>query len=218
MLYFDHDTAAMGDPKLSELCIECGPGAVAAYWVALEQIYREETPLVVFGNRDGNRTLTKVVGHWLCTDPETLEGWFSTMVEIGLFELDAENPDAVTSKRATENIAAYREKRETARQNGKKGGRKPARKPSRNQRETESVTEKKPNPKLIKGKGKEKVLVTHKGLPNTVATSVAAADGSAPPAATRCPSCGSARVWRNTQSGMFNCSDCCESFGKGEVS
>lgn len=46
MLYFDHDTAAMGDPKLSELCIEHGPGAVAAYWVALEQIYREETPVV----------------------------------------------------------------------------------------------------------------------------------------------------------------------------
>ena len=108
MLYFDHDTAAMGDPKLSELCIEHGPGAVAAYWVALEQIYREETPLVVFDNQGGNRSLTKVVGHWLCTDAETLETWFSTMVDIGLFERDADNPDAVMSPRAAKNIQAYR--------------------------------------------------------------------------------------------------------------
>ena len=214
MLYFDHDTAAMGDPKLSELCIECGPGAVAAYWVALEQIYREETPLVIFGNRSGNRTLTKVVSHWLCVDCETLESWFSTMVDIGLFERDAENPDAVMSRRAAENIAAYREKRETARQNGKKGGRKPARKPKANQNKTESVSDGKPNPKLIKEK--EKVLVTHKGLPNTVAPNGAAADGSAPPVATpRCPSCGSTRVWRNSQTGGYSCSDCCESFGGG---
>ena len=54
MIYFDHDTGAMGDPKMTELCIECGPGAIAAYWCILEQIYRDETPLVLFGNQGGN--------------------------------------------------------------------------------------------------------------------------------------------------------------------
>ncbi len=206
MLYFDHDTAAMGDPKLSELCIEHGPGAVAAYWVALEQIYREETPLVVFGNQGGNRSLTKVVGHWLCTDAETLETWFSTMVDIGLFERDADNPDAVMSARAAKNIQAYREKRETARQNGKKGGRKPTGKPSRNRKGTESVSDVKPNAKLIKGK--EKVLVTHKGLPNTYAPCVAAAAGAAPPAA--CGRCGSPLVSTASSSTGWWCDACSE--------
>ena len=204
MLYFDHDTAAMGDPKLSELCIEHGPGAVAAYWVALEQIYREETPLVVFGNQGGNRSLTKVVGHWLCTDAETLETWFSTMVDIGLFERDADNPDAIMSARAAKNIQAYREKRETARQNGKKGGRKPTGKPSRNRKGTESVSDGKPNAKLIKGK--EKVLVTHKGLPNTDAPCVAAAAEAAPPAA--CPKCGSPLVSTPCSSTGWWCDEC----------
>lgn len=204
MLYFDHDTAAMGDPKLSELCIEHGPGAVAAYWVALEQIYREETPLVVFGNQGGNRSLTKVVGHWLCTDAETLETWFSTMVDIGLFERDVDNPDAIMSARAAKNIRAYREKRETARQNGKKGGRKPTGKPSRNRKVTESVSDGKPNAKLVKGK--EKVLVTHKGLPNTDAPCVAAAAEAAPPAA--CPKCGSPLSATSVSSTGWWCDEC----------
>ncbi len=206
MLYFDHDTAAMGDPKLSELCIEHGPGAVAAYWVALEQIYREETPLVVFGNQGGSRSLTKVVSHWLCTDTETLEAWFSTMVEIGLFERDADNPDAVMSARAAKNIQAYREKRETARQNGKKGGRKPTGKPSQNRKVTDSVSGGKPNAKLIKGK--EKVLVTHKGLPNTDAPCVAAAAEAAPPAA--CGRCGSPLVSTASSSTGWWCDACSE--------
>ena len=206
MLYFDHDTAAMGDPKLSELCIEHGPGAVAAYWVALEQIYREETPLVVFGNQGGNRSLTKVVGHWLCTDAETLETWFSTMVDIGLFERDADNPDAIMSSRAAKNIQAYRERRKIARQNGKKGGRKPTAKPNRNRRGTDSVSDGKPNAKLIKGK--EKVLVTHKGLPNTDASCGAAAAEAAPPAA--CPKCGEALTATTVSSTGWWCDGCRE--------
>ena len=145
MIYFDHDTGAMADPKMTELCIECGPGAIAAYWCILEQIYRDESPLVLFDNRGGNRTLTKVVSHWLCIEAETLESWVSAMLDIGLLETDPGNPDAVTSKRAMENIEAYKAKRETARQNGKKGGRKTQRKPNENQAQTESVSGRKAN-------------------------------------------------------------------------
>ena len=43
MQYFDHSTAATSDSKITELCIEHGPGAVAAFWVVVEQIYRDET-------------------------------------------------------------------------------------------------------------------------------------------------------------------------------
>ena len=132
MIYFDHDTGAMSDPKMTELCIECGPGAIAAYWCIIEQIYRDESPLVLFANQDGNRTLTKVVSHWLCIDSETLESWVSEMLGIGLLETDENNPNAVTSKRAMANIEAYKAKQETARQNGKKGGRKTQPKPNKN--------------------------------------------------------------------------------------
>lgn len=202
MIYFDHDTGAMGDPKMTELCIECGPGAIAAYWCILEQIYRDETPLVLFGNQGGNRTLTKVVSHWLCIDSETLESWVSAMLDIGLLETDENDPNAVTSKRAMSNIEAYKAKRETARQNGKKGGRRTQRKPNANQTLTESVSGRKAN------KRKEKVLVTHKGLPNTAASGDAAAAGAAPPAA--CPKCGSPLSATSVSSTGWWCDACME--------
>ena len=53
MQYFDHSTAATSDSKITELCIEHGPGAVAAFWVVVEQIYRDETSLVLFDNQSG---------------------------------------------------------------------------------------------------------------------------------------------------------------------
>lgn len=215
MLYFDHDTSAMGDPKVTELCIEHGPGAVAAYWCVLEQIYREETALVVFGNRGGFGAVTKVVSHWLCTDPETVGAWISAMVEIGLLERDAENPDAVTSSRAMRNIEEYREKRETARRNGKNGGRKPTRKPGANRAETASVPDceptRKPGAKLIKEK---KGFGFDKQNQKPFAPCGAAAAEAAPPAATEnpnCPLCG-VPMWRNRQTGKWECDSCHDSF------
>ena len=110
MQYFDHSTAAAGDSKIAELCIEHGPGAVAAFWVVVEQIYRDETSLVLFDNQAGNRKLTKVVSHWLNVGESQLIEWVSAMLEIGLLEMDPEKPGAVTNKRAAENIKSYREK------------------------------------------------------------------------------------------------------------
>lgn len=204
MIYFDHDTGAMGDPKMTELCIEFGPGAVAAYWVILEQIYRDESPLVLFENQSGNRTMTKVVSHWLCVDVETLETWVSAMLDVGLLELDGDTPGAVTSKRATANIEAYKEKRETARQNGKKGGRRTQQKPNGNQDGTESVSGRKAN----KRKEKEKGFGLDKPNQKPYASGAAAAAKAAPPAA--CPKCGSALVATTSSSTGWWCDGCNE--------
>ena len=203
MIYFDHDTGAMADPKMTELCIECGPGAIAAYWCILEQIYRDESPLVLFANQDGNRTLTKVVSHWLCIDSETLESWVSAMLGIGLLETDENNPNAVTSKRAMANIEAYKAKQETARQNGKKGGRKTKPKPNANQTPTESVSGRKANKrKENKGFGFDKQNQ------KPCASGAAAAARAAPPAA--CPKCGSPLVATDVSSTGWWCDGCNE--------
>lgn len=229
MLYFDHDTSAVGDPKIAELVLECGAGALAAYWVVLEQIYRDETPLVLFANREetelvseknqvGFQPITKVVSHWLDVEPETLVHWVSTMIEIGLLKVDAENPNAVTSTRAETSITAYREKRETARQNGKMGGRKPKGNQVGSRAETKSVSERKPNAKLIKEKEEEKVLDTHKGYPNTYASADAAAADAAPPSAQSpfCPLC-DVKMWKNTQTGRYHCPNCQDAFDKAKA-
>ena len=214
MLYFDHDTGAMGDPKLAQLCIEEGAGAVAAYWVILEQIYRTETALVVFENQAGNRPLTKVVSHWLSVDVQTLEKWISAMIEIGLLERVVENPGAVTSKRAAENIQAYHEKRETARQNGKRGGRKPTKKPNPNRAGNQGQNQDETEP--LANKRKEKGLGFDKQNLNLNASSVAAAAEAAPLEARktgkpRCPLCGE-KLFRNGQTGRWDCPACLDSF------
>lgn len=203
MKYFDHDTTAMRDELVQALRLECGGAAVDAYWAILEQIYLEETDLVL----GKNQPLTKSVTHWLCIDWETLETYFSTMHEIGLINV-SENSDGtytLHSERASENIAAYQKRLETARQNGRKGGRKP--KANR----TQTKAKANPNQTLTqpKTKEKEKLLDTHKGYPNNVASRGAVAGKPAPPAAIKCPVCGvdmertnssvpgtSRRIWR----------------------
>ena len=220
MIYFDHDTGAMSDPKMTELCIECGPGAIAAYWCIIEQIYRDESPLVLFANQDGNRTLTKVVSHWLCIDSETLESWVSEMLGIGLLETDENNPNAVTSKRAMANIEAYKAKQETARQNGKKGGRKTKPKPNANQTPTESVSGRKANKrKENKGFGFDKQNQ------KPCASGDAAAAGAAPPDASstapsdyRCGECSSPLSFRGGEGGFgWYCPMCGKVKGPGEA-
>ncbi len=178
MQYFEHSTSSANDSRIAELCIECGCGAVAAYWMILEQIYRDETGLVLFDNQAGNRPLTKVVSHWLNVTEEQLMDWVSAMLAIGLLVADPDKDGAVISERAMNNISDYRQKCETARQNGKRGGRKPTAKPDANQGGTEPVSGRKANKtKQNKGFGLDK--------PNQkpCATGSAAAANAAPPAA-----------------------------------
>lgn len=120
MLYFDHDTSAGADDKIVALRLECGGAAVDAYWALIEQIYRDETDLDIFGNQH----VTKSVSHRLCTDENTLLAYISAMLDIGLLDKDDES-GKIYSQRARDNIEKYRAKKETARQNGAKGGRKP---------------------------------------------------------------------------------------------
>ena len=218
MNYFEHSVNAVNDPKVTELIIECGPGAYGAYWCILEQIYRDETPLVLFANQGGNRTLTKVVSHWLCIDTETLETWVSAMLRIGLLETDPGNPDAVTSRRAAENIAAYREKCETARRNGKKGGRKTDGKAGANRVGTKEATERQANKtKQNKGFGFDKQNQ------KPCASGDAAAARAAPPATSstapsdfKCPTCGSPLSFGNGDGGFgWYCPNCGKVDGPG---
>lgn len=205
MQYFDHSTAAAGDSKIAELCIEHGPGAVAAFWVVVEQIYRDETSLVLFDNQAGNRKLTKVVSHWLNVGESQLLEWVSAMLEIGLLEMDPEKPGAVTNRRASENIRAYREKCEIARQNGKKGGRKPTAKPKANQRGNRTQTDAESEGQANKTK-QNKGFGFDKQNQKPYAKGGAAAAKAAPPFA-RCPDCG-ASIFRSTQTGQWTCPNC----------
>lgn len=213
MLYFDHSTTAGGDDKVIALRLEQGGAAVDAFWVILEQMYRDETPLVFFGNRHANLSLC----HRLNADEKTLETWVLAMLEIGLLERDVENPNALTSKRAMQNVKAYREKCETARQNGKKGGRKPTKKPNANQggnrTQTKAETEGQANKtKQNKGFGLDK--------PNQkpTASDDAAAAGAAPPSAKSpfCPLC-DVKMWRDTQTGRFHCPSCQDAFDRSKA-
>lgn len=213
MRYFDHDTSASDDDKIMALRIECGGAAVDAYWAVLELIYRDETELVI----SENQPKTKSLCHRLCIGFDQLQTWLQAMVSAGLLtaENGAENcgGDVVSygSPRASENIERYAERKETARQNGRKGGRKP----KRNRTETKSVSEKNQELTQPKTKEKEKLLVTHKGLPNSCASDGAAA-AKAAPASARCPRDG-AKLWRNTQTGRLHCPECMESFDPGGV-
>lgn len=147
MRYFDHDTSASDDDKIMALRMDCGGAAVDAYWAVLEKIYRDETPLVLSDNQAGTKALT----HRLCVGFEQLRTWCMAMVDVGLLvekedwenvlglgKNDDEHAVILVSERAMDNITAYNEKCETARQNGKKGGRKP----KSNQQQTKPVSEK----------------------------------------------------------------------------
>lgn len=214
MKYFDHDTTAGGDDKIISLRLECGGAAVDAYWVILEQLYRDETPLDILGNQHVNRS----VCHRLATDSETLKTWIFAMLEIGLLEKAVENDTSIHSPRATENIKAYRDKCETARQNGKKGGRKPTKKPKANQDGNQTLTDAETKGQANKRKEK-KDIGSHKDyLISSYDAPVAAAASAAPnaPKKTLCPLC-ELPVWKNTQTGKWYCENCREDYAKDKV-
>lgn len=179
MRYFDHDTTASTDPGIMSLRLLAGGAAVDAYWYMVELMYREETNCFAFANQLG----LPLVSHMLNTDEKTLESYVSAMCDVGLFERVESDVLTVRSERVGENVAAYEEKRETARRNGKSGGRKPTRKPSGNQAgsksETKSVSNEKPDAKLRKEKkgfGLDKPNQTL-GVPPAAAAAGAAPDG-----------------------------------------
>lgn len=204
MQYFDHSSTAGSDDKIIALRLECGGAAVDAYWVVLEQIYRDETELDIFGNQHVKRS----VCHRLNIDEKTLETWISSMLEIGLLFRTGENGESVMSQRAEENITAYKQRCETARQNGKKGGRKPTRKPTAkpngNQTLTDAETDRETNKtKQNKGIGLDEL----NQIPT--ASDGADAEGSAPTAAKapQCPQCGGP-LRLDAKRGEFSCAAC----------
>lgn len=215
MQYFEHSTSSTCDTKLTQLCIECGCGAVAAYWVMLEQMYRDETGLVVFENQAGNRPITKVVSHWLNVTEEQLSEWISAMLDLGLFHNGGDGSGEVVSERAMENIAAYHKKVEIARQNGKRGGRKPKQKPTGNRVGSYVGTDAETQSKANKTKQNKGIaLDKQEQIPS--ASSVAAAAVAAPLAAKRklkppCPLCGTP-MKRNGQTAKWDCPNCMDSF------
>lgn len=214
MKYFDHDTTASGDDKIVSLRLECGGAAVDAYWVILEQLYRDETPLDIFGNQH----LTRSVCHRLVTDAETLKTYVFAMVEIGLLNFTDENKREIYSPRASKNIKAYTEKCETARQNGKKGGRKPKEKPNANQGGNQTLTDCVTKAKANKRKEK-KDIGTHKEylISSNDASGDAAADKPAPPSAKPfCPMC-DVPLWKNTQTGKYRCGTCFDEYAEDKA-
>ena len=205
MQYFEHTTTAGSDSKIIALRLEHGGAAVDAYWVALEEIYHNEKPLVI----KNNPLETKALAHRLNVSIDVLETWFSTMVQVGLFEVDAENPNAITSARAMNNIEAYQKKCETARQNGKLGGRKPSAKPRRNQAGKGVGTYAETNSQANKTK-QNKGFGLYEINQKPIASDGAAAAKAAPPSADKkpyCPSC-DVKIWKNTQSGKYDCPNC----------
>ena len=161
MLYFDHDTSAADDDKIVVLRDEHGGAAVDAYWTVLERIYRDETDLVFGKNQVQTKALTRRLGLGF----DELQTYISAFFDIGLLEdvaTDEQRSEGICvlhSKRASDNIAAYNERKETARRNGSKGGRKP----KANRTLTKSASDRKPTanqdltqPKTNKRKEKEK--------------------------------------------------------------
>lgn len=213
MRYFDHSTTAASDDKVQALRLEQGGEAVDAYWAILEKIYEDEAPF----NRQGNQHVTNALCHRLCTDEKSLEGWISAMLEIGLLVRDVENPDAVTSERASKNIEAYQAKCKTARENGKKGGRKSSVKPKRNRVGSDVGTNAKTESQANKTKqNKTKGFGFDKQNQKPEASDGAAAEEAAPSSAPYCPLC-NVKLFRNSQIGRYECPSCHDTFDEGKA-
>lgn len=210
MQYFNHDTNASTDRAIMALRVSCGGAAVDAYWYLVEQMYLDETELVIFGNQVGS----DAIAHVLCTDSETLLSWVEKMVSLGLLERCGDDGASVVSNRMAENVSEFRRKSETARQNGKMGGRKPKAKPSGNQggskSETKSVSAQKPNAKLIKENkrvGFDKQNQTL-GVPPVAAAADAAPDETQLSTGLRCGCGGLFAPDRESGSFRLVCPDC----------
>lgn len=184
MDYFPHDTRAMTDDKIIALRMRSGLPAIAVYYAILEKIYAEEKPFEASETNVGATSVSLILGIGF----DELRDYVSTMVEIGLFERDVENENAVICNRAKEHIAALERKREVARQNGKTGGRKPKGKTSGNRKRTDvgskPKTDEEPTSPEIKPIGFYKKNQIGK------ASGDAAVAVATPPSAKDCSNCG----------------------------
>lgn len=128
-----------------------GCGAVVAYWLIVEHIYKTEEPL----NLIGSDKKTQLVRGWFlgfldCSDSDLIS-WVETMLELDLLT-QVNDSGEVSSGRIERELDKYHLKAETARQNGKKGGRpktqKPTEKPSGFQSANQIGTKQKADRKL----------------------------------------------------------------------
>lgn len=202
MQYFDHATDAATDPKIMQLRLECGGAAVDAYWYIIEQMHRDEKSICVEDAR-----AMRVHCHTLCVDEETLKSWFSAMVSIGLFHID-ENTGEGYSKRAMDNIGKFQEKRQKASSSAK------SRWSNADAKQTDKRKQSKRNANaMLTKQNKTKDSSAIKSTTNLSVEGAAAAVETAPPSPPRCPLCES-ELFRNTQTGQWTCTGCCEVYAK----
>ena len=114
MRYFDHDTDASFDSKISALRFFHGGAAVDAYWCLIECIYKDEKP---FEMNDFNAASLAMKLNASLADVQSL---VDGIIETGLL---SKSENGLTSRRIEENIRAYHEKTKRAKENGAKGGR-----------------------------------------------------------------------------------------------
>ena len=114
MQYFNHDTDASFDSKVSALRFFHGGAAVDAYWCLIECIYKDEKP---FELNDFNAASLAMKLNASLAD---VQSWVDGIIETGLL---SKSENGLTSRRIEENIRAYHEKTKRARENGAKGGR-----------------------------------------------------------------------------------------------
>ena len=200
MQYFDHMTEAATDKKIMQLRLECGGAAVDAYWYFIEQMHHDESCICV-----GNASAMRVHCHVLCTDPETLESWISAMISADLIAV-SEDGESIVSNRAMSNIEGYQEKQKKASSAAK----------SRWGNADAKRTHKQDAMPIKQNKTKDSSAI--KGTTNPLPSGVAAAANAAPPAGVNpvCPMC-AVKVWRNTQTGLYHCDNCRDTWDKEKV-
>lgn len=107
-----------------------GCGAVVAYWLIVEHIYKTEEPLNLVGSDIKTQSVRSWFLGFLDCNEKDLISWIETMLELELL-IQVDDSGRVSSNRIERQIAYCNKRAETARQNGKKGGRpKTQKKPS----------------------------------------------------------------------------------------
>lgn len=196
MLYFDHSTSASDDDKIVALRIGHGGAAVDAYWAVIELMHRDEadftcpaglikTDSVPSGYPVGTQSVPTryrvafaSLAHRLLIDEKTLAEYVSAMLDVGLLHDATSDSEleiglmTLRSERASENIADYQKRAETARKNGRRNSRKTQSVPSGYPAGTQSVPSGYPAGTVSKSKSKSKRSVegdsTHRAQPSAL--------------------------------------------------
>lgn len=204
MLYFDHDTSASTDPKIMQLRLEFGGAAVDAYWYLIEQMHRDERGICIADAR-----AMRVHCHTLCTDEKTLREWVDFMLDMGLMAL-SEEEGVLLSERAMKNVGKYQGKKEKASSAAK------SRWSNADAMQTHGECSKNAMPRKEKKRNSSNTI---KSITTTIAEPVAAAAKAAPNSAEQhphCPMC-EVKVWKNTQTGKYDCLNCFEAWSSEAV-